>query len=149
MNRLLSGLLLLLVLGAGSVPAAVEAAEHTARGTGRAHQDGFSYAFRFRAEGSPSAATGQASIDAGPEGVVTGTVDCLFVEGRRAVLSGVVDSPPQSAPYFAIAVKDDPRNTDRPRDRTALKFSLGPIPCEDADLLTGATRITRGDIVVR
>ena len=149
MNKRIIYALLLLVLGAAAIPAAGGAAEHSARGAGRAQHQGAPYAFRFRAEGSPSAATGQIAIDAGPEGVVTGTVDCLFVEGRRAVLSGVVDSPPQSAPYFAIAVKDDPRKTDRPRDRIALKFSLEPIPCENADLLVSATRITRGDIVVR
>ena len=147
-NRLLNGLLLLLVLGAAAVPAAVEAAEHTARGAGRAHENGIPYAFRFRAEGSPKAATGRLEIDAGAEGVVESSVDCLFVDGRRAVLTGTVDAQLNLIPYFAIAVKDVGKDTDRPRDRILLEFSTEPIPCQNPGFFADDRRIDRGDVVV-
>ena len=147
-KRLLNGLLLLLVLGAAAVPTAVEAAEHTARGAGRAHENGIPYAFRFRAAGSPKAATGRLVIDAGPEGVIEGTVDRLFVDGRRAILTGTVDSQLNLIPYFAIAVKDIGKDTDQPRDRILVEFSTDPIPCQNADFLASDRRIDRGDIVV-
>ena len=147
-NKLLSCVLLLLVLGAAAVPAAVTATQHSARGAGWAHQDGLTYAFRFRAEGAPNAATGQIALNSKADGALEGTVDCLFVDGRRAVLTGVVDSPLTLLPYFAIAVKDIGKDTDRPRDRILLQFDTQPIPCENASFLTNDTRITRGDIVV-
>jgi hypothetical protein len=148
MNSYLISILLLLLLGAAA-PTASGATHHTAHGVGQARQQGLDFAFRFRAESSSNLATGWIELDAGLEGTLVGSVDCLSVSGQRAVLSGAVVSPPSLTPYFAIAVKDAPKQRARPRDRIILKTSVAPISCADAALPLGdGSRIRRGKIVV-
>jgi hypothetical protein len=142
-NKLL-GCGLLLVLLAASAP--LGAASHTARGTGKDSQGG---AFHFRAEGTPSLASGEASFVWSTEGTLAGQVDCLWVQGRRAVLSGVLDPPPPSVPYFAIMVKDNAKGAKPPKDLFYVQRSSGPYDCATAYVhLPAGLRIKRGEIKV-
>ncbi len=140
--------LLLALIGVGSLPASVAAGQHTARGSGR---DNNGDPFRIRAEGKPSQASGRVSF--GDFGVAAGsqhgTVDCLWVDGRRAVLSGVLDAPVGGLPYFFIVVKDDPKDTTRPRDLFFGALVGGRVDCATAyEPLPRTARIKRGDITV-
>lgn len=147
MARSLAALAVLVVLCATAVlPASSAAAQHTVRGAGKdvQHQE-----FRLHAEGTPEKADGRVLLPFGNSEPHRGTVDCLLVDGRRAVLSGVLDTPISAINYFAIIVNDDPRDTRRPHDRLSVSVSILPIDCTTVDRsLPRTQRIVRGNIEV-
>ena len=146
MNKSLAGSLVIVLIGIVALPASIDAAHHSARGNGKDSQGG---AFHFRAEGTPSQASGEASFIWSTEGALSGQVDCLWVEGRKAVLSGALDPAPTSGPYFAILVKDNAKGAKPPRDLFYVQRSSNPYNCATAYVqLNAGLRIKRGDIKV-
>ena len=147
MPRSIAALALLVVLlGTAALPASVAAGQHTVRGFGK---DSQGQEFRLRADGTPSQAAGRVLFGFGVAGPQRGTVDCLWVEGRRAALTGTLDAPVGGSSSFKLVVKDDPKDTRRPRDLFYVSLSSAPVDCSTAyQLLPQTVRIVRGNIKV-
>ncbi|MDH3755873.1 MAG: hypothetical protein OEU32_18580, partial [Acidimicrobiia bacterium] len=107
---MLTGLVVLtafLVIAAPS--AAAPSATDSATGAGRLADGG---QFQFNAKGSPADASGHLRYDILFEGAPwadsKGTVECLYVSGNVAAISGPFDDPASTAlPYFLLVVIDN------------------------------------------
>lgn len=147
MARSIAALAVLVVLLAtAALPAFGAAAQHTVRGSGK---DANRQDFRLRAEGTPGKAGGRVSLPFGGSEPHRGTVDCLWVDGRRVVLTGVLDAPISGLTYFKIIVNDDPKDTKRPRDLFYVALSGASVDCATTYVpLPQTVRIVRGNIEV-
>jgi hypothetical protein len=146
MRQMLRWILVVLVavIGISAWPTDVGAGPHTVRGAGKDHARD---AFSFRAEGTPSQATGRLRIDPGSSPRIEGTVDCLAVRGRRAALTGRLTPPVAGFEFFRLMVEDNGPTERRPRDKYDFGASDFPLNCADF-LDEDLFRIKRGEIRV-
>lgn len=110
-------------------------------------KDAAGRAFAFEADGDGFLATGRIRFAGGPEGVVEGTVDCVFVSENRAALSGFAVVEAGEDGPFLLAVEDNGRNRGRrPKDEVFLDLDPGT----NCALLPVALpeRIKRGNVRV-
>ncbi len=134
------------VAGLAVWPSGVDASRHSTRGSGQVASTAGRLSFSFRAEGTPSQATGHARFDLGFGTTAEGTVDCLAVQGRRAALTGELAQPIQGFTRFKIVVKDNGPAERRPRDEYSGSLT-GSASCTEF-LRFAPNPIKRGEIRV-
>jgi hypothetical protein len=98
--------------------------------------------------GTPANARGQAHIRQ-PSVLVDSkaTVDCVFVEGNRATVSGRLEkpSPATDGPFYEITIEDNgPGRTDR----IDVGYIFFPIDCEAGNQFPATFAVSRGNGVV-
>ena len=144
-RALVAAAVVVALLGVGAGPATVEAATHSARGTGTTIVASFSFEAR-REDGRVS---GRVTVETGAlAGTLKGTVKCLAVRGKRAALAGKLDQPVQGATHFVIVVEDNGPAQEPPVDRLEGEFLDRPVGCgERLDQPLGL--IASGNIRVR
>jgi hypothetical protein len=81
---------------------------------------------------------------------LTGEIDCIYIFGALASLSGVIDTPTAGGFSYFWLVAFDGKSHGRP-DLLGAELSTQPLECEidPDDLGSGPPQIERGNIVVK
>jgi len=134
---------LTLALGVASGSANLPAPKVTGSG-----KDGYGLEFSFRAA-TPAAPVGHAQFETYSFGEPEGDVDCLAIQGRKAGLSGEMETPTSGLTHFMIIVNDRRKRDGRIRDRVVTWMRSGPFDCETeafGSLSDSLKRLRKGDV---
>ena len=127
MKRLLGGIALALTITAG-IPAAIGNAgptDHKVRAEGK---DTFGLKFDMKGKLKEGLSSGQVLFETNSFGDQEGEVKCVFVDRRRAVLTGPLTDPPNGITDFVVVLRDRHRDGKGKRDKIAT-FMTGPKDC--------------------
>lgn len=108
----------------------------------------------FTGHGTPADAWGTMKVNL-DEGVVRsrGSVDCVAVAGKRAVISGVLENPHPGleGPFYSVIVDDNgpARPGSANPDRLSFATARFPVTCELGLEFPATFPVSRGNIVVR
>ena len=105
--------------------------------------------FSFGAYGQPGAATGNGYFTFGSKGARNATVDCLYVDGNSATLSGRLSSPVSGNTRFELSIRDGGPNSADDHVYMVLNKLAAPLAkCGFAKFKLGPA-FTQGGITIQ
>ena len=151
MRSLIGTIVVLGALGAGAGPASAAPQDFASGSASFVCVQDCGGSIAFTGHGSGFDAHGTAKIDMPGTVQSRGSVDCVSVDGNRAILSGVLDkpSPGLEGPFWSIRVEDN-GSPGTAADRIDFGTSRFHIDCTDfSGAFPPVFPVSRGNVVVK